>query len=59
MKKFILYTFIVLIVLGAIFIFILYTEGAFEPKSTQSSDLKPFEMKCEVGKCASGKCGDK
>jgi hypothetical protein len=55
MKKFFLYLFIILAILGAIFGYILYTEGFFESKP-EPSELKPFEMKCEAGKCASGKC---
>jgi len=55
MKKFLLYIFFGLLVLGALFTYILYTEGFFE-KSPAQSELKPFEMKCESGKCAAGKC---
>jgi len=58
MKKFFLYTFLVLLVLGGLFVYVLYTEGAFDAKP--QSDLKPFSatsMKCEAGKCGAGKCG--
>jgi len=55
MKKFFLYTFLGLAVFGAIFAYILYTEGFFE-KMPEPSEMKPFEMKCEAGKCAAGKC---
>jgi hypothetical protein len=58
MKKFFLYLFAILAVLGAIFAYILYTEGAFKTHEVvEKSDVKPFEMKCEAGKCAAGKCG--
>ncbi len=55
MKKFLLYLFLVVTVLSAIFAYILYSEGAFETK-LESEHYKPFEMKCEAGKCAVGKC---
>ena len=55
MKKFFIYLFIIISVLGAIFAFILYSEGAFETK-LESEHYKPFEMKCEAGKCGQGKC---
>jgi hypothetical protein len=54
-KKFMFYTFVVMTILGAIFAYILYTEGVFE-RQAEPSQLKPFEMKCEAGKCAAGKC---
>lgn len=55
MKKFFLYVFLTLAILAAIFTYILYSEGAFETlEPAQKSDLKPF-MKCEAGKCGSGK----
>jgi len=50
-----LYTFVVMTILGAIFAYILYTEGVFESQS-EPSQHKPFEMKCEAGKCSAGKC---
>lgn len=53
MKKFLLSLFAVL---GGIFTYILYSEGAFETK-LESDHYKPFEMKCEAGKCGAGKCG--
>ena len=59
MKKFFLYTFLVLLVLGGLFAYVLYTEGAFE-SAPDVSDVKPFSatsMKCEAGKCGAGKCG--
>ena len=56
MKKFFLSLFIIIAVLGAIFTYILYSEGAFETK-LESKHYKPFEMKCEAGKCGTGKCG--
>jgi hypothetical protein len=55
MKKFLLYTFLGLAILGTLFAYVLYTEGFFETKPAPS-ELKPFEMKCEAGKCAAGKC---
>lgn len=58
MKKFFLYLFLTLAVLGAIFAYILYTEGVFDAvEPAKKNELKPFEMKCEAGKCGSGKCG--
>ena len=55
MKKFFLYVSLVLAVLAAVFTYILYSEGAFETyEPATQSDLKPF-MKCEAGKCGSGK----
>ncbi len=56
MKKFLLSLFAVFAVLGGIFTYILYSEGAFETK-LESDHYKPFEMKCEAGKCGAGKCG--
>ena len=57
MKKFFLYTFLIVLLLGAGFAYILYSEGAFETK-LESPNYKPFEMKCEAGKCGgAGKCG--
>lgn len=55
MKKFFSYVFLIILVLAAVFTYILYTEGVFEAKP-EPSELKPFEMKCEAGKCAAGKC---
>ena len=57
MKKFFISVFVVLTVLGLIFAYILFLEGAFDSTPPQS-DGKPFEatMKCEAGKCAAGKC---
>ena len=58
MKKFLLYLFLTLAVLAAIFAYVLYTEGVFETyEPAKQSDLEPF-MKCEAGKCAAGKCGE-
>ncbi len=55
MKKFFLYVFMALAILAAIFTYILYSEGAFETYEAETkSELKPF-MKCEAGKCGSGK----
>lgn len=57
MKKFLLYTLLILAVLSAIFAYILYSEGAFKTcEPEKETTLKPFEMKCEAGKCATGKC---
>jgi len=57
MKKFFLYLFLIIALLGAIFVYVLYSEGAFDTlEPTNNSDAKPFEMKCEAGKCAGGKC---
>ena len=59
MKKFFLYLLLVLIVLGAIFAYILYKEGAFETRAdVVKTDAKSF-MKCQSGKCQVGKCGSK
>lgn len=59
MKKFLLYLFLVLAVLSALFAYILYTEGAFKTyEPAEKSNLEPF-MKCEAGKCSSGKCAAK
>ena len=55
MKKFFLSIFALIIVLGAVFTYVLYSEGAFETK-LESDHYKPFEMKCEAGKCGGGKC---
>ena len=57
MKKFFISVFVVLTVLGLIFTYILFLEGAFQSESP-ASDAKPFEatMKCAAGKCAAGKC---
>jgi len=59
MKKFLLYTLLILAVLSAVFAYLLYTEGAFETSEpVKETTAKPFEtMKCEAGKCAVGKCG--
>ncbi len=58
MKKFLLYLFLTLGILAAIFVYILYSEGAFQTQeAAKKSELKPF-MKCEAGKCGSGKCGE-
>jgi uncharacterized low-complexity protein len=55
MKKFFLYVFLALAILAAIFTYILYSEGAFDTQEpAKKSELKPF-MKCEAGKCGSGK----
>lgn len=57
MKKFFLYFFLVLAVLGAIFAYVLYTEGVFDvAEPAKQTELKPF-MKCETGKCGEEKCG--
>jgi len=50
MKKFLLALFSFLLILGAVFVYVLYSEGAFETK-LESDHYKPFEMKCEAGKC--------
>ncbi|SFV66581.1 hypothetical protein MNB_SV-13-1136 [hydrothermal vent metagenome] len=56
MKKFLLYLSLTLLVLASLFGYLLYQEGAFDSKPiAQEKTLKPF-MKCETGKCASGKC---
>ena len=56
MKKFIIYTLLSLTVLGALFVYILYSEGAFDGyEPAKKSELEPF-MKCEAGKCGAGKC---
>ena len=58
MKKFFISVFAIVTVLGLLFTYILYTEGAFE-SAPEASEVKPFgaAMKCEAGKCAAGKCG--
>jgi len=57
MKKFFLYLLLILAVLGAIFVYVLYTEGFFESApAAEQTELEPF-MKCEAGKCGAGKCG--
>jgi len=57
MKKFLLTMFAILFVLGGIFAYVLYSEGAFETE-LKSDHYKPFEMKCEAGKCGgANKCG--
>lgn len=59
MKKFFLYLVLILAVLGAVFAYVLYTEGVFDSAEPETkTELKPFEMKCEAGKCAAGKCGE-
>ncbi len=57
MKKFFISVFAIVTILGLLFTYILYTEGAFE-SAPKASEAKPFgaTMKCESGKCASGKC---
>ncbi len=58
MKKFLLYTLLILAVLSAIFAYILYTEGAFKThEPVKETTAKPFEMKCEAVKFGAGKCG--
>ena len=57
MKKFFLYLLLILAVLGAIFVYVLYTEGVFDAaEPVTEKEMEPF-MKCEAGKCAAGKCG--
>ena len=58
MKKFFISAFAIVTVLGLLFTYVLYTEGAFE-SAPKASEAKPFAatMKCEAGKCATGKCG--
>ena len=58
MKKLIMIALAVLFVLGGVFAYVLYSEGAFEKRPTiDPAATKPF-MKCEAGKCGSGgKCG--
>lgn len=59
MKKLFLILFLVLLILGSIFTYILYSEGAFDTREdVPKSNLKPFVMKCEAGKCGAGKCGE-
>jgi len=57
MKKFFLYTILILLVLGGLFAYVLYSEGAFDKRP--AVDAKPFtaSMKCEAGKCGGSKCG--
>ena len=59
MKKFFMYLSVVLVLLGTIFTYILYSEGAFDTTSTQVLNTAETSMKCESGKCATGKCGGK
>ena len=57
MKKFLLYTLLVLAILGVVFTYLLYNEGFFDTlQDTPQGELEPFEMKCEAGKCSAGKC---
>ena len=59
MKKFFIYTFAVVSLLSGLFVYVLYTEGAFDTLP-DTSDVKPFSattMKCEAGKCGGNKCG--
>ncbi|NOR56132.1 MAG: hypothetical protein GQ531_07965 [Sulfurovum sp.] len=57
MKKLLLSILAGLAVLAAGFTYVLYTEGFFDKhEAAPTSDLEPF-MKCESGKCATGKCG--
>ena len=57
MKKFLLYTLLVLAILGAVFAYILYDEGFFDTlQDTPQGELETFKMKCEAGKCSAGKC---
>jgi len=57
MKKFFLYISLVLFVLGSIFSYILYSEGAFDGRIQEdTTKVEPF-MKCQAGKCGEGKCG--
>jgi len=59
MKKFFLYLLLILAALGALFAYVLYSEGAFDTaEAPKDNALKPFEMKCEAGKCGAGKCGE-
>lgn len=59
MKKLLAYTFLTLLILSSIFVYILYTEGAFEKIEELDTNAKPFSvMKCEAGKCGGNKkCG--
>ena len=57
MKKFLLYTLLLLAILSAVFTYILYNEGFFDTlQDTPKGELEPFQMKCEAGKCSAGKC---
>ena len=56
MKRFLIITVAVFAVLGAIFAYLLYQEGAFERKPPVTQE-PTFQMKCEPGKCGGGKCG--
>lgn len=57
MKKVLLYTLAIFVILAAILTYILYSEGAFDTyDSAEQGKIEPF-MKCEAGKCAAGKCG--
>ncbi|MEY3089825.1 MAG: hypothetical protein RL113_141 [Pseudomonadota bacterium] len=53
MKKFLLSILLVLVVLGGLFMYALYTEGAFDARVAVDQEAKPFTatMKCETGKC--------
>lgn len=60
MKKFFLYVLMTLAVLGAIFVYVLYDQGVFDTvEPVSQTEMEPFgpAMKCEAGKCATGKCG--
>ena len=55
MKKFFLYTSLVVLFLGSVFAYVLYSEGAFDGvDNSVDTKVKPF-MKCEAGKCGGGK----
>jgi len=57
MKKFLLWTSFTLLILLSLLAYLLYNEGAFDSKETYTQEkLAPF-MKCEAGKCSTGKCG--
>jgi hypothetical protein len=56
MKNFLLYSTLSIFILASILGILLYQEGAFDSRiKTTDKKLEPF-MKCEAGKCASGKC---
>ncbi len=57
MKRFLLFSLLFIALLGGLFAYYLYTQGAFEKRKSVEGDLKPFQMKCEAGKCGAGKCG--
>ncbi|MEY3002728.1 MAG: hypothetical protein RLZZ428_1103, partial [Pseudomonadota bacterium] len=53
MKNFLFSITLILVILGGLFMYALYTEGAFETHAISDENTQPFAatMKCETGKC--------